>query len=181
MEHQGADLDALPGIIIHVGRITEGRVGDAAGAAVELRVKALDQGDLVRLLAVQEVPLVVGVRADGQRLAPAVRVDQANGHQVRVRHRVRIRNRQRVLEDLLDRPPHVDDLVPRLQEPVRFLREMVWHARLGRTVALVNMHTVHRPAEIDRRVGVRVSLVFGRPPDRVIEDENSRCAGSGWC
>jgi hypothetical protein len=55
---------------------------------------------------------------------------------------VRICNGERVLEDLLDRTPYVDDLVAGLQETVSFLREVMWNPGLGRGVALINVNAV---------------------------------------
>jgi hypothetical protein len=65
-----------------MGRIAESGVRDPPGAAVELGVKALDQRDLIRLLAVEEIPLVLWIGTDGQRLTLAVRIDQADRDQV---------------------------------------------------------------------------------------------------
>ena len=146
VEHEGADLDALPSIIIRVGGVAERSVGDTPRAAIELGVEALDQGDLVGLLAVEEVPLMVRVGAHGEGLALAGRVNEADGDEVGLRDTVGVRDGERVLQDLLDRPPYVDDLVARLQEPVGLVGQVVWHPRLGRAVRLVDVDAVHRPA-----------------------------------
>ena len=120
MEDQGPDLDGLATVVVDVLGVDESGVGDAPGAAVELGVVALDQGDLVDVLAVQVVPLVLGVGADGVGLALAGGVDQADADEVGVRDAVGVGDGEGVLEDLLDRPPHVDDLVARLEKLVGF-------------------------------------------------------------
>lgn len=114
MEDESADLDTLTRVVVDMGGIAESGMGDPACAAVELGVETLDQRDLVGLLAVEEVPLVVRIGPHRQRLALARWVDQSYGDEVRVRDRVCVGHGERVLEDLLDRAPHVDDLVPGL-------------------------------------------------------------------
>ena len=49
------------------------------------RVKTFDECHLVRLLPVLEVPLVVRIWSDRQRLAATIRVDEADRDKVRVR------------------------------------------------------------------------------------------------
>ncbi len=68
---------------------------------------------------------------DCQRLTPAVRVDEADGHKVGFGDYMRIRDGKGVFEDRLDRPPDVDDLVPRFEEFVCFRGKVVWNAVLG--------------------------------------------------
>lgn len=161
-----------------MGGVTERSMRDPPRTTIKLRVKTLDQRDLVGLLAVEEVPLVVWIWTYGERLALAVRVDQADWNQIRLGDAVRVGDGERVLEDLLDRPPYVDDLVARLQQPVRFLGQVVWYSRLRRAVALVDVHAVDGAAEVDG-LGFCAALVRGCATDGVVEDEDTRCAGSG--
>lgn len=114
MKDQRADLDTLTRVVIDMGRIAESGMGHPPGAAVEFGVETLDQRDLVGLLAVEEIPLMVGVGPHRQCLALARRVDQSHGDEVRFRDRVCVGHGERVLEDLLDRAPDIDDLVARL-------------------------------------------------------------------
>lgn len=179
VENECAHFDALTVIIIHVCRIAERRVGDSSSAAIELGIKAFDKSHLVRSLAVEEVPLVFGVGADGVSLAVTVGVYEGDRDQVRVWDRVGIGDGQGVLEDLLDGPPDVDDLVAGFQQLVGLVGEMIRDTRLGCRVALINMDSIDGSAQIDGLARVS-ALVLVDTADGVVEDENPRCTGPDW-
>lgn len=100
-------------------------MGDSSSPAIELGIKAFDKSHLIRSLAVKKVPLVFGVGTDGESLAITVGVYEGHGDEIRIWDRVGIGDGQGVLEDLLDGPPDVDDLVAGLQQPVGLVWEMV--------------------------------------------------------
>ena len=79
--------------------------------AIELRIKALDQHDLLRNLAISVVPLVLPVRADRIRFSATVGVDERHGDEVGVWDRKGVGDGEGVFVDGLDGPPDVDDLV----------------------------------------------------------------------
>lgn len=108
--------------------IAESSMRDSPGTAVELGVKALDERDLVGLLAVQEVPFVILVWEHSVCLAVAGRVDERHADEVGVRDRVGVRDGEWILEDRFDWSPDVDDLVAGLEETIGFVGEMVWDA-----------------------------------------------------
>lgn len=89
---------------------------------IQLGVEALDQQRLLGRLPVEVIPLVLPVRSDSVRLTLPVRVYETDAHEVRVRDGMRIRHSQGVLQNLLDRPPNVDDLVAGREQPVRVFR-----------------------------------------------------------
>ena len=161
-----------------MGRIAERRVGDSSSAAIELGIKAFDKSHLIGPLAVKEVPLVFWVGADGVSLAIAVGVYEGNGDEVRVWDRVCVGDGEWVLENLLNRPPDVDDLVARLKQSVSLIWQMVRDTRLGRRVALINMDSIDGPTQINSLVRVS-ALILVDTADGVVEDENPRCTSPG--
>ena len=122
MEHQTAHLNRLPRVIIHSRRIDESGMWHSPCSPIQLGVETLDQCDLLRGLAVQEIPLMIAVGSHSQRLALSILVDEGNTDKVRVWDRVGIRDSERVFVDGLDGSPYVDDLIPGLEETVRFFR-----------------------------------------------------------
>jgi hypothetical protein len=125
VEDQAADFNGLPCSLILSIRVGESSVRHSAGTAIELAVIALDQGNFLRLLSVAEVPFVLGIGLNGQCLALAVGIDQTDGHQVCLWYTVSIGDSERVLENLLDGTPDIDNLVSCLQQLVGDLRQMV--------------------------------------------------------
>ena len=109
-------------------RIGKGCMWHSSCPSIQLRIKALDKRHFINILTIEIIPLVVHVRPDRVCLSSAVRVDQSHGHEVRVRDAVRVRDGERVLEDLLDRSPNVDDGVASFEKFVCFLRKMMGHA-----------------------------------------------------
>lgn len=178
MEHQSSDLDTLPRRGIHRLRIDKGGMWNPPGTTVEFGIEALDQNHLFGRLSVQVVPFMFRIRTDGVRLAPTVRVDQIHAHKVRVRHRVGVRDGERIFIDGLDGSPDVDDLIAGLEQLVRLVWKMVRDSGLGCAVALVDVHSIHRPAEVDGRS--LAALVLGLTADGVVEDEHARSTGSVW-
>lgn len=182
MEHQRPHFDALPrGHVVAGARVHERRVRDASRAAVRLGVEALDEQDLLGREALLVVPAVAVGVAHGEGLALARGVDERDGDEVVLADRVRVRDRQRVPLHRRDRPPHVDDLHPALEQLRGLLRrQVVRHARQRRRVRLVDVHAVHRPAQGYAAV-LAGPLVRGLAADRVVEDEDLGRAGAKIC
>ena len=112
-----------------------------------------------------------------QRLAPAVRIDETDGHEVALGHAARLGDRKRILEDWLYRPPHVDDLDAAFQQPLRLGRQMVRDAIARGGVRLVDVDPGHGAAQ---RVGGGGGGGVGwGPSDRVVEDEYPARARAG--
>ena len=177
MEHQRPHLNTLPGLLIDSLGILKRRMRHPPRSAIKLRIIALNQRDLLRALPIEVIPAMLRVRFHSQRLALAVRVDQADGDEVRFGHGVRVRDGEWVLEDLLDGPPDVDDLVTGGEEGVGVGGEVVRDAVAGGVVGLVNVDTVDGAAE-------HVcwgALVLGRAPDGVVEYEDAGGAGAEGC
>lgn len=90
---------------------------------------------------------------------------------------MRISDSERVLEDLLDGPPDVDDLVADAQEAFGVRGEMRGDAGAGGSVGLVDVDAVDGAAE----VGCVAGGGGGGAPDGVVEDVDACCAGSVRC
>ena len=108
-----------------------------------VRIKALDQGNLFWRLVSQVVPAVLGVVLHAERRALAVTVNVPGVDEVNVGvNRTPISNSQRVMcDDVLDRPPDIDDTDAELEKTLGFIRKILVHAFLSSDVRLVGMHT----------------------------------------
>ena len=79
-----------------------------------------------------------------------------------------ISDSERILQNGLDGTPHVDDLISAGQQGFGLVREVVGDARLRRTIALIDVNTVHWATKVD--CGGRPSLVLGSSANGVVED-----------
>ena len=174
MKDQGAYFNTLARRLTSGLRIDKSRMWNTACAPVQLRIKALDQGNFLGRLTICKVPFMLFVRPDRVRFATPIGIYEPDAHQVRVGDAPRVGDRERIFEDRLDGAPYVDDLIPRREELRGLIRQVVRHARLGGAVRLVDVNAVHRAAD-STAAGASVG---GRAPDRVVEDEDARCAGS---
>jgi len=173
MEHQRPHFNTLPRLPISGLGIDEGCVGDPPGPAIQLGVKTLDQQHLFRCLAIEVMPFVLLVWADGQGLTSAIGVDEPYWNQVGIRYGAGFGNGERVLVDGLDGPPDVDDLVPSLEESVGVVGKVVWHAILGRRIRLIDVYPVDGAAE--DAASSRDTIVLASTTDGVVEDEDAGC------
>lgn len=82
MKHQRPNLNTLPRLPVDRFGIHKRRMWHPPRPPVNLAIKTLDQHHLLGCLAIDIIPLMLLVRPDGQRLAPAVRVDEADRHEV---------------------------------------------------------------------------------------------------
>ena len=110
MKHQCPNLDTLPRLLRLRCRVDKGRMRHSPRSPVRLGIITFDQGHLIGPLPVQKVPLVLLVRPDRVRLPDSIRVDELHGEKIAVGDGIGVGNAQRILEDGLDGPPHVDDL-----------------------------------------------------------------------
>lgn len=182
MEHKAAHLNTLARRRIRRrARVDERRVRDAARAAIRLAVEALDQEDLLRRQSTLVVPALARGVADGEGLALAVGVDEADGHELVLADAAGVGDGEGVPLDAADGPPHVDDLHAALEELGGLLGgQVVRHARERGRVRLVDVHALHGAAEGGRgRRGGGVALVLGLAADRVVEDDDLGGAGAG--
>ena len=140
-EHQRAHLDRLARReLLRAARVQKCRVRSET-RTVHLRVVALDERDLVRSLAGEVVPLVLGVVAHAVRAPRAVRVDEVHRDEVLLAQVAPVRHRERLVRNrVVDRPPDVDDTHPTLEEAFRILREVVLDALDARVVSLVDVN-----------------------------------------
>ena len=161
--------------------------------ALPKRIKALEQQDLVGLHILGVVEAVVLAGPDPERLAPdlvplrrpqrllvgdallptiivilyapALRVEQIHRHEVVRRRAPPVDHAQRELRRRApDRPPHVDDLVPALQQALRLggVLHVPSDPRRCRPRRLVYVHELDGAARRVRRA----------PSDRVVEDDD---------
>lgn len=89
-----------------------------------VRVEALDEQDVLGRHAVLVEPSVVRVVADDPRLAHKVVLGHLGAHEVSVGHGSSIGHGDGVLENGLNRPPHVDDLVTPLDQLIGLVGEL---------------------------------------------------------
>ena len=82
MKHQCPNLDTLPRLPLDCLRIHKRRMRHPPRPPIKLAIKTLDQHHLLGRLTVDIIPFMVLVRPDSQRLAPAVRIDEGDGHEV---------------------------------------------------------------------------------------------------
>lgn len=177
-EDDGANFNTLTAIVLSMRRIHKGAMGDPPCSAVLLAVVALDESDFIDVLAVQEIPLVSIGMLDAQSFSLSVRIDEADGDQFGVGDRVGIRHAERILQDLLDGTPDVDDAMSCLEETVCFLGKMMRNTASRGSVGLVNVHTLHGRASDGGR---RVALIFGDPSDGVVKDMDAGGASAAGC
>jgi len=174
-----------------------------------LRIKTLDQRDLVRPLRILEVPPVIRVGSHGVRLAFARGVDESHADEVRVGDGVGVCDGEGVFEDCFYGAPdlglllglgiwergggrgeqnggwekggtNVDDLEAVLEELFGFVGEVVRHAGKRSSVGLVDVHTADRATQRGGGVGGAFADVLGLPTDGVVEDEDAGGAGAKW-
>ena len=121
-------------------RVQERRVGREP-RAVNLRVIALDERDLVRSLAGEVVPLMLGVVAHAVRATGAVRVYEVHGHEVTLVEVPPVGDRQWLVRDrMVDGPPDVDDTDTAFEQAVSLFGQMVLHPLNARVVCLVDVN-----------------------------------------
>lgn len=186
VENQSPDLDRLSTIVIYVLRVNKSGMRHAPRSSVELGVVTLDQGNLIDILAVEVIPLVLVVGADGVRLALAGWVDQTDADEVGVRDTVGVGDGEGILEDLFDGTPDVDDLVAGGEELVGFGGEVVWDTAPCCCVRLIDVDAVDWATEVDLRWWLRAvssrrragTSVLGSSTDRMIKNVDTRCTGS---
>lgn len=148
MEHQRSNLNTLPRLLAYRLRIYKGGMRHPPRPPVKLRIKTLDQHDLLRRLAVDIIPSVLCVGTHSQRLAPSVGIDEPDRNKVSIGHRKRVSYREWVFVDCLDGSPDVYYLVACLEQVFGFVWEVVRHAVFGGGVRLVDMHAVDGTAEV---------------------------------
>lgn len=81
-----------------------------------VRVKAFDEEDIGWRHLVLKVPQMVGPVPDYPGLALEITLDYVGSNEVRVWNGARVGHRDGVLEDSLDRPPDIDDLIAPLEQ-----------------------------------------------------------------
>jgi hypothetical protein len=126
-----------------------------------VRIKALEEQPLLVPHAAPIPPLLALVVPHGGRLAGAVGVAVLDTDEVLVADRGRVGDGERVAHDgAVERPPHVDDAVPALEQLVGLLGQVVPHPGRGALRRLVNVHAHDGRARVPR------------PADRVVEEED---------
>lgn len=123
------------------------------------------------------MPLVSGPGLDCISLTLPIRIDELDYNEVRVRHGICISDRKRVLKDLLDRPPDVDDLVAGGKKFLLLVGEMMPNTGATRLVGLVNVYALDWTAKIGGWNYI-LTLVLRCTADGMVEDEDARGAGS---
>lgn len=110
VEHQGPHLDTLPILFVKLIRVRKSSMRRPTSRNRLVRVKALDQHDLVGRLPVLVEPSMAGVGQDGERLLafPVLQQD-GSGDEVGVRDRLAISYGQRIFMDRLDWTPDLED------------------------------------------------------------------------
>src|SRR4051812_40369097 len=124
---QCADFDAFARPRVRRrGRIVEGGVGRPAGAAILQGVVDLEDQGLLAPHPGQPVPAVLGIVGDGIGLADAIGIATLIHHEIIGRDAAGVADGEReALDRMADRPPHLDDGEPALQEIVGFVRKQV--------------------------------------------------------
>lgn len=146
IEHQSPDLNTLSRLLLFRPWNRKRRVRHPARPPIRLGLEALEDGHHLRRLVASVVEPDRRVRLDEARFANLVRIDHLDGEEVGVGDGPRVRHGQRVSTDGAQGPPDIDDLVPALQERVRFGREVLLDSLPGREVGLVDVHALDRPA-----------------------------------
>ena len=82
MKHQSAHLNTLPRPLTLRLRVHKSRMRHPPRPPIQLRIKAFDQHDLLRRLAIRIVPLMLLVRANRVRLSASVGVDERHGDEI---------------------------------------------------------------------------------------------------
>src|SRR6476646_6342856 len=127
---QCADFDAFARPRIRRrGRIVEGGVGGPAGATVLQRVVDLEDQRFLAPHPGQPVPAVLGIVGDGIGLADTLGIAALIHHEIIGRDAAGVTDGEReALDRVADRPPHLHDGEPALQQLVGLLRKKVVHA-----------------------------------------------------
>lgn len=119
---------------------------------------------------------MVRIRTDGKSLPDPIRIDQLHGQKVAFGDGRRVGDPERIFSDGLDRSPDVDDLVAAFEEAVGIVGQVVPDALGAGFVGLINVHALHRAAQVEPG---GVGRVGGRAADGVVEDEDFGGAGAG--
>lgn len=168
MKYQSAHFNTLaPRLTLRL-RIHKRRMRDPARPTIRLGIETLDQRHQIRRLCIAVVPLNPRIGLHAQGLPLAVRVDQLDRNEVRLRDGVGVCHGERVLEDGADRAPDVHNLVPVLQKLGRVVGEVVADAVGSCWVGLVDVDALDGAAE-----GILGAGVAGRAADGVVEDEDA--------
>jgi len=143
---------------------------------VDIRIEALDKRDFVRGLVSQVVPLVFRSVLDTEGSTLAISVDVASRDEVFVGidGAVVTYGEWFVGHGVSDRSPYIDDAVSAFQKVLGLVGEMILYTLGSRGKCLVDMNTFDWATR--RRLG-RHLLVSGIPPDGMVKDEDSLCAG----
>lgn len=175
MEDQSPNLNTLSRSLIHCLRVRKGSMRHTASSAISLGIKAFNQSNQIRSLAISIVPLDIGVRLNGIRFSFAVGVDELDRNKITIWNRVCICHREWVFQDCLDGTPDVDDLVSAFQKLGSIFWEVEGDSRLGRLVGLVNVHALNWAAK------VLTSGTFGlTSADGVVENVDSGGTSTIW-
>src|SRR3954469_6752306 len=131
------------------GRIVEGGVGGPAGATVLQGVVDLEDQRLLAPHQGQPVPAVLGIVGDGIGLADAIGIATLIHHEIIGRDAAGVADGKReALDRMADRPPHLHDGEPALQEIVGLLRKQVAHALRAGPFGVVVVHAAHHLADL---------------------------------
>lgn len=177
MENQRSNLDTLPRTLTLSLLVHERAMRHPPSPPIQLRIKTLDQHDLLRRLLPKIMPAMTRIRTNRKRLPNTIRIDQLHGQKVLVGHGRSVRDSERVFANGFDRTPDVDDLVAAFEKALGVGGEVVLNALGAGFVGLVDMDALDGAAEGLGRVGE--ALVVGLAADGVVEDEDWRGAGAG--
>ena len=123
----------------------------------------------------QPVPAVLGIVGDGIGLADAIGIAALIHHEISGRDAAGVADGEReALDRMADRPPHLHDGEPALQEIVGLLRKKVAHALRAGPFGVVVVHAAHHLADL----ACLALLVIGGA-QRMIEHHHARGAALG--
>ena len=144
---------------------------------IQLRIKTLDQHDLLRRLLPKIMPAMTRVRTNRKCLPNTIRINQLHGQKVLVGHGRGVRDSERVFANGFDGTPDVDDLVAAFEKALGVGGEVVLDALGAGFVGLVDVDLLDGTAEGLGRLGD--AHVIGLAADGVVEDEDLGGAGAG--
>ena len=179
MKNQRSNLDTFPRDFSLSPSIHKCAMRRPSSPSIYLRVKTLDQHNLLWGLLPKIIPTMALIGPNGKSLPDPIRINQLHGQKVVFGHRRSIGDSKRVFADGLDGTPDVDDLVAAFEEAVSVGGEVVLDALGAGFVGLVDVDALNGAAEGLGSVGwVSEALVGGLAADDVVKDEDLGGAGA---
>ena len=177
MKDQRSNFDTLPRTLSLSPLVHERAMGHPPSPTIQLRIKTLDQHDLLRRLLPKIMPAMTRIRTNGKSLSNTIRINQLDGQKIIVGHGRGIRDSERVFANGFDGTPDVDDLVAGFKKALGLAGEVVLDALGAGFVGLIDVDALDGTSEGLGRVGE--ALVVGLSADGVVEDEDFGGASAG--